>query len=69
MAPGQLRSVIERVVEAASDPRKDLEFSRDDRDALVILRTIVDFDLGTGRPPDVKHPALPVIDRILELLR
>jgi hypothetical protein len=64
----QSSSIIGRVAEAVYDPGKMFAFSRDDRDALMLLRTIMDFDPTTGRT-DVKHPWLPVVDHILELLR
>lgn len=62
-------SIVERVAEATSDPRKMFAFSRDDRSALALLRTIMNFNLATGCPPVVEHPWLPVVDHILELLR
>lgn len=60
--------IIDRVARSAADPRKCGTFSRRDRDALVLLRTIMDFDMATGRPPVVEHPWLPVVDHILRLI-
>jgi hypothetical protein len=61
-------NIVERVAEAVADPRKVFLFSRNDRDSLVLLRTIMNFDLSTGEPPVVEHPWLPLVDHILRLL-
>lgn len=64
----QSSNIIGRVAEAVYDPGKMFAFSRDDRDALVLLRTIMDFDPTTGRT-GVKQLWLLTVDHILELLR
>ena len=61
-------NIVERVAEAVIDPRKVFSFSRNDRDSLVLLRTIMNFDLSTDEPPAVEHPWLPLVDHILGLL-
>jgi hypothetical protein len=61
-------SIVERVAETASDPRKVFSFARSDRDALVLLRTIMNFDMPTGCPPTVEQPWLPLVDHILRFL-
>ena len=61
-------NIVERVAEAAADPRKVFSFAQSDRDSLVLLRTIMNFDLSTGAPPAVEHPWLPLVDHILRLL-